>query len=61
MCKSAVYTANTLMYNPFCTRLSNSFRAETYKNNGFYTEQREKGTEKGTKKQNKKKLKNKKF
>lgn len=54
MCKTAVYTANTLTYNPFCTRISNSFRAETYKNNSLYIEQKEKGTEKGTKKQDKK-------
>lgn len=54
MCKTAVYTANTLIFNPFCTRISNSFRAETYKNNSLYTEQKEKGTEKGTKKQDKK-------
>lgn len=53
MCKSTVYTANT-HYNPFCTRTSNSFRAEIYKNNSFYTEQREKETKKGKKKQDEK-------
>lgn len=37
VCKSAVYTANTLIYNTFCISISNSFSAETYKNNSFYT------------------------
>lgn len=53
-CVNLLCIQQILMYNPFCTRISNSLRAETYKNNSFYTKQREKGTEKGTKKQDKK-------